>query len=167
MSDLSQITAPKKRKVVKRNSSIGMNVGGGAPSNGTGDLLIKKPPQGIREPQSMAKDSHRGTTNHLISTSKKVTSSTPQNNQGAALRSNSLQSGARGGHDSTASNGGGDIPQGEQSQQTIIPLHQQQFNFGNMSKENNQNINNIGLKAAHESKMTSKPPLQISRSTNN
>lgn len=78
LSDLSQIAAPKKRKVVKRNSSIGVNVGGNAPSNATGDLLIKKPPQGFREPQSLIKDSSRGgVSNHIVSASKKVSLSTP------------------------------------------------------------------------------------------
>ena len=80
-----------------------MNVGGNAPSNGTGDLLVKKPPQGFREPQSIVKDSSRGVTNHLISTSKKVTSNTPQNNQNV-FRSNSLQNGAR--NLDNSSNGG-------------------------------------------------------------
>jgi hypothetical protein len=54
-----------------------MNVGGNAPSGGTGDILIKKPIQGYREPQSIIKESSRGVTNHLISNSKKVSSNTP------------------------------------------------------------------------------------------
>mgnify|MGYP004575838339 CR=1 FL=1 len=67
-----------------------MNVGGNAPTSGTGDLLIKKPPQGYREPQSIVKDSSRaGIANHLISSSKKASANTPQNNQNV-FRSNSL-----------------------------------------------------------------------------
>lgn len=68
-----------------------MNVGGNAPTSGTGDLLIKKPPQGYREPQSIVKDSSRAGI-ALISSSKKASANTPQNNQNV-FRSNSLQNG--------------------------------------------------------------------------
>ena len=80
-----------------------MNVGGNAPSGGTGDILIKKPIQGYREPHSIVKESSRGVTNHLISNCKKISSNTPQNNQNV-FRSNSLQNGAR--NNDNASNGG-------------------------------------------------------------